>query len=81
MQSRNRTPIGRIENENINEVILAISSTIEGETTVLFLTNLLSNRDVKITKLAQGIPVGSNLEYFDQLTLERALEDRREIID
>lgn len=71
----------RIENENINEVILAISSTIEGETTVLFLTNLLSNRDVKITKLAQGIPVGSNLEYFDQLTLERALEDRREIID
>ncbi|MCI5972839.1 MAG: recombination mediator RecR [Anaerococcus sp.] len=71
----------RIEKENIEEVILAISSTIEGETTVLFLTNLLSKRNIKITKLAQGIPVGSNLEYFDQLTLERALEDRREIID
>ena len=71
----------RIEKENIEEVILAISSTIEGETTVLFLTNLLSERNIKITKLAQGIPVGSNLEYFDQLTLERALEDRREIID
>lgn len=71
----------RIENESINEVILAISSTIEGETTVLFLTSLLAKKNVKITKLAQGIPVGSNLEYFDQLTLERALEDRREIID
>ncbi|ACV28820.1 Recombination protein RecR [Anaerococcus prevotii] len=71
----------RIEKENIEEVILAISSTIEGETTVLFLTNLLSERNIKITKLAQGIPVGSNLEYFDQLTLERALEDRREIVD
>lgn len=71
----------RIDKEDIKEVILAISSTIEGETTSLFLTGLLSNRNVKITKLAQGIPVGSNLEYFDQLTLERALEDRREIVD
>ncbi|KWZ77457.1 recombination mediator RecR [Anaerococcus tetradius] len=71
----------RIDKEDIKEVILAISSTIEGETTSLFLTSLLSNKNVKITKLAQGIPVGSNLEYFDQLTLERALEDRREIVD
>lgn len=71
----------RIEKEDIKEVILAISSTIEGETTSLFLTSLLSKKNVKITKLAQGIPVGSNLEYFDQLTLERALEDRREIHD
>lgn len=71
----------RIDKEDIKEVILAISSTIEGETTSLFLTSLLSSKDVKITKLAQGIPVGSNLEYFDQLTLERALEDRREIVD
>lgn len=71
----------RIDKEDIKEVILAISSTIEGETTSLFLTGLLSNKNVKITKLAQGIPVGSNLEYFDQLTLERALEDRREIVD
>ena len=73
--------LDRIEKENIKEVILAISSTIEGETTTLFLTNLLKNKHVKISKLAQGIPVGSNLEYFDQLTLEKALEDRREIND
>lgn len=71
----------RIENENIKEIILAISSTIEGETTILFITNLLKNKNVKISKIAQGIPVGSNLEYFDQLTLERALEDRRDISD
>ncbi|MDO5047704.1 MAG: recombination mediator RecR [Anaerococcus sp.] len=73
--------LDRINEGKIKEVILAISSTIEGETTSLFLTNLLAKRDIKITKLAQGIPVGSSLEYFDQLTLERALEDRREILD
>lgn len=69
----------RIDNEGIREIILAISSTIEGETTSLFLAHLLENKDVKVSKIASGIPVGSNLEYFDQLTLERALEDRREI--
>ncbi|MFO3666967.1 recombination mediator RecR [Anaerococcus kampingiae] len=69
----------RLDNEDIREIILAISSTIEGETTILFITNLLKGRDIKISKIAQGIPVGSQLEYFDQLTLERALEDRRNI--
>lgn len=73
--------LNRIESEGIGEVILAISSTIEGETTSLFLTSLLNEKNVKVTKIAQGIPVGSNLEYFDQLTLERAIEDRREIRD
>lgn len=71
--------IKRIDDEGIREIILAIPSTIEGETTSLFLSSLLSNKNVKVSKLAQGIPVGSNLEYFDQLTLERAIEDRREI--
>jgi len=71
----------RIDDEGINEIILAISSTIEGETTTLFLTSILNEKDVRVSKIAQGIPVGSNLEYFDQLTLERAIEDRREIRD
>lgn len=71
--------IKRLDNENIKEIILAISSTIEGETTILFITNLLKGRNIKISKIAQGIPVGSHLEYFDQLTLERALEDRRDV--
>ncbi len=73
--------IRRIDEENIKEVMLAISSTIEGETTTLFLSNLLTDKDVRISKIAQGIPVGSNLEYFDQLTLERAIEDRRELLE
>ncbi len=71
--------IERLDNENIKEIILAISSTIEGETTILFISNLLKGRNIKISKIAQGIPVGSHLEYFDQLTLERALEDRRDV--
>ena len=69
----------RLDNEDIKEIILAISSTIEGETTILFISNLLKGRNIKISKIAQGIPVGSHLEYFDQLTLERALEDRRDV--
>lgn len=71
----------RITDENIKEIILAISSTIEGETTSIFLSNLLAEKNVRLSKIAQGIPVGSNLEYFDQLTLERAIEDRREVND
>lgn len=69
----------RIDREDIKEIILAISSTIEGETTSLFLSSILANKGVRVTKIASGIPVGSNLEYYDQLTLERALEDRREV--
>ena len=71
--------LDRLDKENIKEIILAIASTIEGETTILFITNLLKGRNIKISKIAQGIPVGSHLEYFDQLTLERALEDRRDV--
>ena len=71
--------LDRIDKEGVKEIILAISSTIEGETTSLFLAHLLEEKNVKVSKIASGIPVGSNLEYFDQLTLERALEDRRQI--
>lgn len=73
--------IRRIDEENIKEIMLAISSTIEGETTTLFLSSLLADKNLRISKIAQGIPVGSNLEYFDQLTLERAIEDRRELLE
>lgn len=71
--------LDRIDKEGVKEIILAISSTIEGETTSLFLAHLLEEKNVRVSRIASGIPVGSNLEYFDQLTLERALEDRREI--
>ncbi len=69
----------REEGQPIQEVILAISPTVEGETTMLFLAGLLHREDITVTRIASGIPVGGSLEYYDELTLSRALEDRRSI--
>ncbi|WP_103981791.1 recombination mediator RecR [Helcococcus massiliensis] len=71
--------VDRIKNEDIKELIFAISPTLEGETTMLFIRELVKNKDVKITRIASGIPIGGNLEYFDELTLSKALEDRRDL--
>ncbi|MDO5717364.1 MAG: recombination mediator RecR [Tissierellia bacterium] len=71
--------IERVENQDIEEVILAISPTVEGEMTTLFIGELLKNKNAKITRIASGIPVGGSIEYFDTQTLFKALEDRREI--
>lgn len=71
--------IERIKNENITEVILALKPSIEGETTSLYISKLLENKNVKITKLAHGIPIGVDMEYIDALTLEMALEDRTSV--
>ncbi len=65
----------------VREVILAISATVEGETTILFLAELLKNYNVKVTRIASGIPVGGSLEYYDELTLSRAIQDRRMVED
>lgn len=72
--------LGRISREDIKEIIFAISPTLEGETTMLFIKELLKGKKIKITRIASGIPVGGNLEYFDEITLSKALEDRRDII-
>lgn len=71
--------IERIKNENINEIILALKPSIEGETTSLYISKLLEKENVKITKLAHGIPIGVDMEYIDTLTLEMALEDRTSV--
>lgn len=63
----------------IKEVILAFNSDMNGETTVLYLTKILKPLNIKITKLARGLPVGANLEYADEITLTEALNNRREI--
>ena len=68
----------RIETENIKEVILATSSTLDGETTARYLSNILENK-VKVTRLAYGLPMGSELEYLDTLTLEKAISGRNKI--
>jgi len=66
-------------NDEVKEIILATDPNIEGETTALYLTKLLRPLDLRITRLARGIPVGGDLEYADEVTLIRALEGRHEI--
>lgn len=63
--------------EPIQEVILAISPTVEGETTMLFVAEMIKRFGLKTTRIASGIPVGGSLEFYDELTLSKALEDRR----
>lgn len=69
----------RCANDEVKEVILAISPSIEGETTSLYISKLLSPFGLKVTRIAFGLPIGSDLEYADEITLIRAIEGRREI--
>lgn len=69
----------RIAEKDIKEVILALNPSVEGEATTLYIAKLLKNFGIKISRIALGIPVGSDLEYADEITLARALEGRREI--
>lgn len=72
--------IKRINDENIKEIILALQPGIEGETTSLYISKILEkNKNIKITKIAHGVPIGVDMEYIDALTLELALEDRTSI--
>ena len=69
----------RINKNQIKEVVFALNPTIEGETTTLYLTNLLKKYNIKTTKLARGLPQGSDLEYADEITLSNAIKGRTEI--
>ncbi len=69
----------RIKEESIKEVIFALKPSIEGETTTLYIRKLLEGRDIIISKIAHGIPMGADIDYIDSLTLELALEDRKTI--
>lgn len=71
--------IKRIENDKFKEVIFALKPSIEGETTSLYIKKILDGMNVKITRLASGVPIGADMEYIDSLTLERALNDRKEV--
>ncbi len=66
-------------NTDIEEVIIAISPTINGELTASYLSKLINKKGVKVSRIAHGLPVGSDLEYADELTLFKALEGRREM--
>ncbi len=69
----------RIKNENTKELILAFDTSIQGEATITYLKNILANSGIKITRLAKGIPMGTDIEYTDEITLSSALENRREL--
>lgn len=71
--------IKRIEKEKFNELILATDPTIDGETTALYIAKLLENEDVKVSRLAYGLPMGGHLTYADELTLLRSLEGRKSL--
>lgn len=71
--------VERINNENIKEVILAIKTSIESDTTALYIKKILENKNIKITRIASGIPIGAEMDYVDALTLESAIKNRLEI--
>lgn len=71
--------IDRVNKDNIKEIILALKPTIEGETTMQYIKKIVEKKDIKITKMATGIPIGTDMEYIDTMTLEMALEERKEI--
>ena len=71
--------LDRISNEKFKEIIFAFKPSIEGETTALYIKKILDDMHLKITRLASGVPMGADMEYLDSLTLERAINDRKEI--
>ncbi len=71
--------IKRVDEDNVQEIILATNAGVEGESTALYIQQQLSDKSVTISRLARGLPVGVDLEYADQITLSRALEGRQAV--
>lgn len=71
--------VARIDALEIKEVILALDSDLEGDTTVLYISRLLQGRSVRISRIAQGVPIGSDIDYIDERTMGRALQNRVEV--
>lgn len=71
--------VDRVEKLDNPELIIALKSTIEGETTTLYLKKIFENKNVEISRLSYGIPMGAEIDYLDEITLDRALSDRKKI--
>lgn len=78
-QLRIRELLSRLRGGEVKEVILATNPNVNGEATALYLSRLLTPLGVRVTRIARGVPMGSDLEYSDQVTLARALEGRRDV--
>ena len=69
----------RLQTEEVKEVIIATNSSLEGETTAMYISKLIKPTGIKVTRIASGVPVGGDLEYIDEVTLLRALDGRTEL--
>ena len=78
-QLRIKQLLARVANTDVTEVIMATNPTVEGEATAMYLSKLLKPFEIKVTRLAYGIPVGGDLEYADEVTLSRSFEGRSEL--
>lgn len=78
-QLRIKELLTRLEGGEVEEIILATNPTVEGEATAVYLARLLKPLGVRVTRIAMGIPVGSDLEYADEVTMSKSLENRREM--
>jgi recombination protein RecR len=71
--------IRRLDSGGVDEIILATNPTVEGEATAVYLSQQLKRPGLKVTRIAMGIPVGSDIEYTDEITMLKAMEGRREV--
>jgi recombination protein RecR len=78
-QLRIKSLLHRMDNGEVKEVILATNPTVEGEATASYLSRLIKPLGVKVTRIAMGIPVGSDLEFADEVTMMKSMENRREL--
>lgn len=78
-QLRLKELVERLKTENIKEVVLALDADIEGDATCVYLTKLIRSYNIKVTRIAHGVPIGGHLDYVDARTLNRAIENRIEL--
>ncbi|MDU5569915.1 MAG: recombination mediator RecR [Peptoniphilus harei] len=71
--------IGRVKKENIKEIIVATNPTVDGDATATYIKNILSDYDITVSRIGYGLPVGGDLEYYDEITIQTAMENRRRL--
>jgi recombination protein RecR len=71
--------LSKVESRQVNEVILATSTNVEGESTAAYIAQRLEHHAVKVTRIASGVPIGGDLKYVDQVTLKKAMEARHDV--
>lgn len=78
-QIRIKELINRLADDKVKEIIMATNPNVEGEATAMYIAKLLKPMGLKVTRIAHGLPIGGDLEYADEVTLSKAMENRREI--